>query len=594
MMKFYSILPEVVHMSMMASIVVLAVLAARLLLKKAPKLFSYLLWGLVLFRLLCPVSVSSSLSVWKVFTQEQAESGMGDIGQGAVYGNEQQEMMQEEGKTVGTEPVLTNETGQAVRVLSVKPVTAAASWVWLTGMAAIIGYSYVNFIHLRKRLVGAVPVKRDLSKPGGSQSKRGYGNIYETDCPAAPFVMGIIRPRIYLPLHLEDKEREYILLHERTHIRRLDHIFKLLGFLALVIHWFNPLIWLAFRLAEKDMEMSCDEAVMKAMEEDVRKEYSGSLLKLALSGNSPEKNRLFWKRAAGTPLAFGESDVKERVKNVMKYKKPAILVSIMSVAVIAVLAVIFGTNPNKEEAAEDRASDGRLAQAEELADFWAQAFTKRDGAEISSLCTEELKREFFGGELTEAEGESHLFGYSSPWPWEGPGAFKVHHVAEDGADILYYAQVSDPHVTVWREKLTFSETDGKLSVSGSELHSYDAVSAGYEFYEAYPDGINNTLMDYRTNGLGEALNNNAKNNRESEFYALFFEPAASAQYLLNLLNNENKIFLEAGEKEEDGSVLVKISFISDGTDKAPVTVKMIQPWGEDGIWIPQDYVTHSS
>ncbi len=416
MMKFYSVLPEVVHMSMMASIVVLAVLAARLLLRKAPKLFSYLLWGLVLFRLLCPVSVSSSLSVWKVFTQEQAQSGMRDIGQGAVYGNEQQEMMQEEGKTVETEPVLTDETSQAARVLSVKPVTAAASWVWLAGMAAIIGYSYVNFIHLRKRLVGAVPVKKDLSKPGSSQGKRGYGNIYETDCPAAPFVMGIIKPRIYLPLHLEDKEREYILLHERTHIRRLDHIFKLLGFLALVIHWFNPLIWLAFRLAEKDMEMSCDEAVMKAMEEDVRKEYSGSLLKLALNGNSPGKNRLFWKRAAGTPLAFGEGDVKERVKNVMKYKKPAILVSILSVAIIAVLAVMLGTNPNKEATAEDSASDGRLAQAEELADSWAQAFTKRDGGAISSLCTEEVKKEFFGGELAEAEGEAYLFGYSSPWP----------------------------------------------------------------------------------------------------------------------------------------------------------------------------------
>ncbi len=629
MMKLYSVLPGIVNMSLTAGIVVLAVLAARLFLKKAPKLFSYLLWGLVLFRLLCPVSFSSSLSAWKIFRQEQAGSSMEYIPSGVIYEDWQQKVTEAGTETGEKEPVSADEAGQKnTSALSVKPVTVISTWVWLAGMAIIMIYSYVNLISLRKRLAGAVPVKENSSKQANNQAKSSYVNIYETDCPAAPFVMGIIRPRIYLPLHLEEKEREYILLHEKTHIRRLDHIFKLLGFLALVIHWFNPLIWLAFRLAEKDMEMSCDESVMKHMEEDVRKEYSGSLLKMALNGRLSGKNGLFTGKAAGTPLAFGESDVKARVKNVMKYKKPAILVSIISIAVIAVLVVILGTNPDKEETerimstekqesnepqndreaetenaedgleeesgetAGDKNSGGHLEQAAELADSWALAYTERNGREIASFCTEDVKKEFFGEELPE-EG-NYSFGYSSPWPWAGTDAAKVYRVTEDRADILYYAQVSDPHVTVWREKLTFSETDGRLLVSGEELHCYDYISAGHEFYEAYPAGINNTLMDYRVNGLGEALNNNAKNNRESEFYALLFEPAASAKYLLNLLDNENKVLLEAGEKEEDGSVPVKINFTLDGMDKAPVTVKMIQPWGEDGIWIPQDYVTYNS
>lgn len=166
-------------------------------------------------------------------------------------------------------------------------------YVWVAGMAVMTAYSAAAYRKLRKKLLIAVPLRE---------------NIYIADDIMSPFVVGLFRPKIYLPCNLGEREQEYIILHEQHHIRRLDHLAKALAFLALTVHWFNPLVWLAFVLAGRDMEMSCDEAVIRTLGSDVRADYSASLLTLATG------RRII----AGTPLAFGEGDTKGRINNLSK------------------------------------------------------------------------------------------------------------------------------------------------------------------------------------------------------------------------------------------------------------------------------------
>jgi hypothetical protein len=187
-------------------------------------------------------------------------------------------------------------------------------------MAALLIYSTVSLIRLKRKLVGAI-LLRD--------------NIYLADHIDSPFVMGQIRPKIYLPSSLAEKERDYILLHEEHHIRRGDHVVKLLSFIALCLHCFNPLVWIAFILSGKDMEMSCDEAVLRKLGGDIRADYSASLISLATG------RRII----AGTPLAFGEGNTEGRIKNIAKWKKPAVWVIVVAVIVCVVLAVCLITNP---------------------------------------------------------------------------------------------------------------------------------------------------------------------------------------------------------------------------------------------------------
>lgn len=616
---------QILSMSVLAGAVVVVVLFARILLRRAPKLFCYMLWGVVLFRLLCPVSFTSPLSMFGVPEQIQTRvavwsEGQADYGKivadaAALTGGNAK--IAEEGGTAlwgtaGTDGGAAGAAGmdggvaagawqddggrgaqgQAnVRLLE-SPIVRAASILWVIGMAALLVHNSVSFLNLRKRLSSAVRIRN---------------NLYETDQIGTPFVLGIARPRIYLPTTLTEQETDYIVMHERTHIRRQDHIIKLLSFLALVLHWFNPLVWLASALAERDMEMSCDEAVMRHMDGDIREEYSRSLLSFAVGG----------RRIAGAPLAFGESDTKARIRNIMRYKKPAGAGVAAALFLVILLAASLGSDPKEtnasaaengvnEDGAEDGAQDGGLASAlsgtetesqegeaakpaEAFTEQWAKAFCNRNGAAIASMSSENLAESFAEegillGIFSEESG-SYDFGWSSPWPWSEDTDFSVEEATDYGAVIFYYAQVSDPHVTVWREELAYSKEGEDYLVNAESLTFYDAVSMGAEYEDAYPHGITGTGMDYIANGMGEVLNENAKRTGGA-FYEELFEPESAARYLLNLLKNERKVELTAGGPEENGSVPVKIRFLED--DKSYM-VSMIQPYGEDGIWIPQTY-----
>lgn len=306
--------PDLMNINLTASIVIAFVICVRQFLKKAPKIFSYALWGIVLLRLLVPISIESPMS----FVPERTEfSSMVEVNEvlPEIRFETPQDRADNEWHRENTPP--DEPLAQVRRVLTAQDYL---TFVWLLGIAVMLLYSFVSYWKLRHKLKVVVPYRK---------------GIFIADDIDSPFVMGVFRPTIYLPGSLEPWERTFIVAHERHHIRRGDHIFKALGFLALTIHWFNPLVWAAFILASRDMEMSCDEAVIRKLGEDIRGEYSASLLNLATG------HRLF----AGTPLAFGEGDPTGRVRNLAKWKKPAAWVVLICVALCVVLAVCLLTNP---------------------------------------------------------------------------------------------------------------------------------------------------------------------------------------------------------------------------------------------------------
>lgn len=323
-MFFYTFMPKLFNMSLTASVAIVLVILLRLLLKKAPKVISYALWGVVLFRLLCPVSIGSNFSVYNLFDAPAQESGTITSVIEYVPSN----IVHTEYPSValpvpGISDVINDALPQGQEQLVADPLEAPmsfATYAWMIGVLVMAIYSIVSYIRLRRKLSVVVPLR---------------DNIFIADDIKSPFVVGLFRPKIYLPCNLGDKEQEYIILHEQHHIKRLDHVMKALAFLALAIHWFNPLVWVAFILASKDMEMSCDEAVIRKIGSDVRADYSASLLTLATG------RRII----AGTPLAFGEGDTKGRINNLSKWKKPAVWVVLIAVVACAVLAVTVLTNP---------------------------------------------------------------------------------------------------------------------------------------------------------------------------------------------------------------------------------------------------------
>lgn len=304
---------KIVNMSISASWVVVAVLALRFCLKKAPKWVNVLLWGIVAARMVFPFSIESVLSLIP-----SAETISPTI-------------MMEQSPSVQTGVPALNHVINPVISGSFTPAPGASAnplqiWIpvlagiWLFGIVALFLYSAVSYCRLRRKVCEAV-ILRD--------------NIYQSENVCSPFVLGIIRPKIYLPYHMDSREVGHVIAHEQTHIRRKDHWWKPLGFLLLTIHWFNPLMWLSYVLLCRDIELACDEKVIGKMGNAQRADYTQALVACSVD------RRLI----AACPLAFGEIGVKERVKSVMNYKKPAFWIVLASVIVCAVIAVCFLTNP---------------------------------------------------------------------------------------------------------------------------------------------------------------------------------------------------------------------------------------------------------
>lgn len=305
---------KLLNLSISASWLVLAVLVLRLVSKRSPKWMNVLLWGIVALRLVLPFSIESALSlipsaetVSPVAVQSAPAptitSGV------SVIDN-------------AVNPSL-SEHFAAVPTASVNPLyvwTEIAGWVWLIGLGAMLLYAFVSYLRLRRRVSVSLPIQ---------------DNIYLCDAISSPFILGVVKPRIYLPSGLDEVQRQNVLSHERAHLTRRDHWWKPLGFALLAVCWFNPMLWLAYALLCRDIELACDEQVIRTMDESAVKTYSTVLLACSM----PRK------AVITCPLAFGEVGVKERVKNALHYKKPAFWVVAASVAVCVIVAVCFLTNP---------------------------------------------------------------------------------------------------------------------------------------------------------------------------------------------------------------------------------------------------------
>ena len=305
---------KLLNLSISASWLVLVVLALRLVLKRAPKWVNVLLWGMVALRLMLPFSIESALSLIPSAETVSPEVVRFDPAPTITSGVEFIDN--------AVNPSL-SESFAAAPLASVNPLyvwTYLAGWVWLIGLAAMLAYALVSYLRLRRRVSASIPL---------------WENIYVCDEVPSPFILGIVHPRIYLPSALDEAQRGSVLSHERAHLARRDHWWKPLGFALLAVYWFNPLLWLAYTLLCRDIELACDERVLRGMDAGQVKAYSSALLACSV----PRR------MIAACPLAFGEVGVGARVKNALRYKKPAFWVVAASVAVCVVVAVCFLTNP---------------------------------------------------------------------------------------------------------------------------------------------------------------------------------------------------------------------------------------------------------
>ena len=307
---------KLVNLSISASWLILAVLVLRVVLKKAPKWVMPLLWGVVALRLVCPFSIESALSLIPSAATIPSE----------IVTETREPVLYEQ----ATLDIVTNPTLPSAAEVPVGVSRQQAqvdfniySVLWLAGMAALLVHALVSAGKLKRKLATAI-LLRD--------------NIYESEFVDSPFVFGVVKPNIYLPMHMDEGTAAHVIAHERAHLARRDHWWKVLGYLVLALHWFNPLVWVAYILFCRDIELACDERVVKGLDGAARADYSQALLSCA----APKR------AVAACPLAFGEGNIKTRVKSALHYKKPAFWVAAAAVLAVVIMAVCFLTNPKSE------------------------------------------------------------------------------------------------------------------------------------------------------------------------------------------------------------------------------------------------------
>ena len=292
---------KILNMSVCASWIAAAVLVLRFCLKRAPKWVNVLLWGFVAARLICPVSIESALSL---IPRADAISSA---------------VLTAPGQTAAA-PVIGGAAAAGAAANPLQTWIPILAWVWLARVVVLFLYTTVSTLRLRRKVCEAVRLR---------------GNIYQSEQVASPFVLGTFQPRIYLPYRMGSRDQQHVIAHEQAHLRRGDHLWKPLGFLLLTIHWFNPLMWLSYVLLCRDIELACDEKVIKELGFEQRADYMQALVSCSVSR----------RRIAACPLAFGEIGVKERVKSVMNYKKPTFWIILAAIIACIVLAVCFLTDP---------------------------------------------------------------------------------------------------------------------------------------------------------------------------------------------------------------------------------------------------------
>ena len=584
-----TLFPNVLNMSLTASAVILVVLLARFLLRRAPKVFSYALWAVVLFRLLCPVSLTAGISLFgavdapvreatpRTSTVEYLPALRESLPAGPGTGETPEAPVSPVTPVTpadpATEPAVPaawpsqNGTAPAAqpaaRALSLAEI---AAWVWLAGVAGMLGYSLLSLCRLRRRIVGAVRLR---------------DNIYLADRIDSPFVMGVLRPKIYLPSTLPEGERGYIILHEQCHIRRFDPAVKLLSFAALCLHWFNPLAWLSFLLSGKDMEMRCDEAVIRRLGDGVRADYSASLLSLATG------RRIL----AGAPLAFGEGDPKGRIENLLRFRRPKTWALLLAGLLCAALIAACGVNPRgaADPFGKDYGLGEMLYSDPDLSTEWDDLPSVRVGEDGTvTLCRdngsfdytgqaeEKLRQSSFDARFRSGSGSEWSDGMSSAKLRRGcVSAWS--YAAEDAKDgqpnllwllagkngelylaLGYQEEASGTDFFAWVFRLTEDQSDSYASMEEYALTRINEAKTGEITYDVYDESgaqganaayhsVTDTLKDVRVESLtlrGSLAGRDPAGALEVWTLALEYLPTNAAQ---------NRIVIAGGQSlTEDG------------------------------------------
>lgn len=547
-MSMEMVFAMVLNRSFTAAYCVVVVVLLRFFLQKQPKIFSYLLWSAVLFRLLCPFSISSGFSLLRIhmdlfsmeefFSPYKIEEMKGKGSNGANYDFYEEIEPDGNGKDGAVYELLPAAAEGIQAGKQIQLFLTVCGWVWLAGAVCLAGYSVRMTLRLRHFLHGAVQAGEKL---------------YEADGISTPFVFGIVHPCIYLPVGLPAKERKYVLEHERVHVARRDYLVKILAWTSVCIHWFNPCVWLAFTLMERDMEMSCDEAVLRKLGTEAKKDYSRALLVLSCKKTG----------ASGCPIAFGEGDVKKRIRNILSYRRQAFVTAALAAALL--LAVILGLSldPLDQREAERLLSFGRKCQ---FVEDYANAFCKRDGKMLVESYIDETAAFEHVMMLEKVDGE-YTFGFSSPWP----DGFRYVVREQDNrekalGEIWYYAWTSDPHAAVWKEELVFEEVENRYCVVGGSMKYLDQISSKEEFEEAYWVAGQYDFLDYAETGFVEAIHYQTEYDREqgdgTDRNAVYRNPETAAEWILNLSGGQG-----TAARSSNGRAVVTYTF-ADGDSVA--------------------------
>lgn len=374
----------VLNMSITGAYIAAAIIILRIAMKKLPKKYSYMLWAILGIRLLCPFSFSSAVSIFNVLVPEKPAITSGQM----EFIPNDIEYAAEPRITVSVPPVnnaISEQLPPAQPSDSANPMQiamAVGAYVWAFGTLAMAVYTAVSYASVRKKVRNA---------------KLLDGNVYTCESIETPFVFGLIKPRIYLPENISAEDRPYIIAHEQTHIGRKDYIVKLIAMAALCIHWFNPMVWLSYRLMTKDMELSCDEKALGSFDTDVKKAYANALLNISL-----KQNRL----SLGGVLNFGESNIKSRIKGVLGAKKPKVIAVVLAVTAVIAAAVCLLTNAVKKDSIFEPIPNGIYVTDKLLytAPYKDSYFGDNDG----------LTYEIKDGTLTISGGDTQTYTLSEP------------------------------------------------------------------------------------------------------------------------------------------------------------------------------------
>ncbi len=443
---FYSIL----KISITAGLVAVAVMFFRLVFKGAPRWISCLLWVLVALRLLCPVAIESNLSLMPDLSAYQRSS------------SSEQEIVPS-GRPVTQAQVYTQQSitnSNAQQESESVDVGRICAVVWLGGMGAMLLYGGVSYLLTRLRVRESVPLER---------------NIRQSEKVKSPFILGVFRPFIYIPFNLDKRTKKYVLAHEQAHLKRFDHIWKPLGFILLCVHWFNPLMWLSYVLLCRDIEVACDEKVIRDYSLNKRKNYAHALLECKVSQNA----------VVVCPLAFGEVGVGERIKKTLKYKKPAQVIAVVAVVMILSVSVCLLTDPVSSAQINYYTSGTRVTAG----------YEKPTEPPVTEPPTTAPPTEPPATEApTEAEYYEEYYDYSDDYYYDYSDDYYEYEEYEEETMIFVERPTINP-VIDWGVSSNYSFTNNSFSSGNSNYYGgVDPFEPIVWDYHAY-NGINNTYQN---------------------------------------------------------------------------------------------------